>query len=246
MINHYFQSGVPMGIGSEQDLVSDLIIECLKIYGFETYYLPRQEANRDMILNEDPLNYFSHSYPIEMYLESIQGFEGEGQLLTRFGLEIRDSASFIVAKRRWDQLVGRSGKARLQTRPAEGDIVYFPLTKSFFEIRKVHDKDPFFQVGKLHVFRLECELMQYSSERFSTGREEIDKIPAKHTIDQHEFGIFDEASEFIVEEGQGNTPILDENYDLEEIDKVAQNDELTKEAIDILDFDDKNPFGDVV
>ena len=138
--------------------MEDLIIECLKIYGFDVYYMPRQTVFEDNILKEDVLNKFDAYYPIEMYLSDIQGFQGEGDLLTKFGVEIRDTANFIVSRRRWDQIVGRDGFAQLTNRPAEGDLLYFPLTKSYFEIRRVEATDPFFQLGKLYVYVLQCEV----------------------------------------------------------------------------------------
>ncbi len=134
--SHYFQSGVPGGRSSEQLLVEDIVIECLKIYGFDTYYMPRTEVNEDLILGEDNLNQFDHAYPLEMYMQNISGFEGEGELLSKFGVEIKDTATFVVSRRRWDEVVARSGNAVLTTRPAEGDIVYFPLTKAFLKLKR--------------------------------------------------------------------------------------------------------------
>lgn len=246
MVNFYFQNGVPMGRGSEQRLHEDLILECLKIYGFQTYYLTREEVNRDMILNEDPLNKFENAYPIEMYLDSISGFEGEGQLLTKFGLEMRDSATFIVSKRRWDELVGRRGKSALSTRPSEGDVVYFPLTKSFFEIRKVHDKNPFFQIGRLYVFRLECELMQYSSEDVNTGFEDIDNIAAAFSLDVNNHNLILNNGGRMLLNTESPSGLILNSYDLKKIDNSAQNDDFTREALDVLDFSESNPFGDTV
>ena len=134
-VNHYFQSGSSIGRTSEQNLMEDLIIESIKIHAFENLYIPRQTVISDDILNEDVLNNFKFAYPIEMYLQSVDGFQGEGSLLSKFGIEIRDTANFIVSRRRWDEIVARDGHAQLPTRPAEGDILYFPLTQAFFEIR---------------------------------------------------------------------------------------------------------------
>lgn len=245
-MNFYFQNGIPGGRGSEQRLHEDLILECLKIYGFQTYYLTREEVNRDMILNEDPLNSFENAYPIEMYLDSISGFEGEGQLLTKFGLEIRDYATFMVSKRRWDELVGRRGKSALDTRPTEGDVIYFPLTKSFFEIRKVHDKNPFFQVGRLYVFRLECELMQYSSEDINTGYTDIDEIASAFNMDVTKFGLVLAGGGNLLLNTESQSNLILNSYDLKKIDKIAQNSDFASEALDVLDFSETNPFGDTL
>ena len=112
-INPYFHSGIPMGRGSEQNLYEDLIIECLKIYGFELYYLPRKAFNEDRILGEDPLNNYQHAYPIEMYLESNTGFEGQGEFLSKFGVETVENANFVVSRKRWLQTAGDSAMAAI-------------------------------------------------------------------------------------------------------------------------------------
>ena len=148
-VNRYFQSGKTIGRASEQNLYEDLIIESMRIYGFEVYYLPRKVYNQDNILTEDPYNSYENAYPIEMYMENLEGFAGEDELVTKFGLEIRDQANFIVSRRRWVDTVGSTGTTVLSQRPAEGDIIYFPLTQSFFEIRKVDSQTPYFQAGKL-------------------------------------------------------------------------------------------------
>lgn len=245
-VNHYFQSGVPMGRSSEQLLVEDLIIECLKIYGFELYYMPRAEVNRDNIFTEDPLNMYRHAHMIEMYLQNTQGFDGEGDLLTRFGVEIRDKATFVVSQRRWEELIGRSGTAVLPTRPAEGDIVFLPLTNSFFEIKYVESRDPFFQVGKLYVYKLDCELIQHSSERFDTGVEEIDtKGNAGTDLRGYEL-ILEDTLEALLLEGETPALLILEDYDVDEIDGQSQNTDFGEEAFGILDFSEKNPFGEVV
>lgn len=242
--NFYFQSGIPGGRSSEQLLMEDIIIECLKIYGFDVYYIPRASVNEDDILTEDPLNKYSNAYPLEMYMSNITGFEGEGDLLTKFGVEIRDSATFIVARRRWDDVVAKDGNTQLTTRPAEGDVLYFPLTKSYFEIRRVETRDPFFQVGKLYVYKLECELMQFSSERFDTGVTEIDDGASTEAIDIGSYEILLENGNGFLLEYYTPSKLISEAFNLSEIDPTAQNEKFTNE-IDILDFSEKNPFGEI-
>lgn len=242
--NHYFQAGIPGGRSSEQLLIEDIIIECLKIYGFDVYYLPRQSVNEDQILNEDVLNKYSYAYPLEMYLSNVMGFEGEGDLLTKFGVEIRDTATFIVSKRRWDTVVARSGTAQLTTRPAEGDILYFPLTKSYFEIRRVEAKDPFFQAGKLYVFKLECELMQFSSETFETGVQEIDDTASAHSLNISDFELLLENGDSMLLEYINPSSIILESYTLSSVDVLSQNEDFSG-SIDILDFSEINPFGEI-
>ena len=243
--NFYFQSGIPGGRSSEQLLMEDLIIECLKIYGFDTVYMPRQAVNEDTILGEDPLNQFEYAYPLEMYMSNNTGFEGDGDLMTKFGVEIRDTANFIVSRRRWDEVVARDGHTTLTTRPTEGDIVYFPLTKAFFEIKRVEALNPFFQVGKLYVYQLECELLRYSSERFSTGVAEIDNSSEHRSIDTSNFNLLlEDGYNMLLEYFTESTVIL-ESYDLSQVLPNVQNEKFTNE-IDVLDFSEHNPFGEVL
>lgn len=242
--SHYFQSGIPGGRSSEQILMEDIIIECLKIYGFDIYYIPRTTVYQDDILMEDALNTFNHAYPIEMYMQNVNGFEGEGDLLTKFGVEIRDTATFVVARRRWDEIIARSGHAQLTTRPAEGDILYFPLTQAYFEIRRVEAQDPFYQVGKLYVYKLECELMQFSSERFNTGVTEIDQQVVDHSNAVSDFELKLESGDRILLENYTASALTLENFKLDVQDIESRNEQF-KTEIDILDFSEHNPFGDV-
>jgi len=225
--------------------MEDIIIECLKIYGFDTLYLPRQAVNEDVILGEDALNKYEFAYPLEMYMQNVSGFEGDGDLMSKFGVEFRDTATFVVARRRWDEVVGKSGNAVLTTRPAEGDIVYFPLTKAFFEVKKVEATDPFFQVGKLYVYKLQCELYQYSAEQFNTGVSDIDNTAADKSIDLNEFNVLLESGDKFLLEYYTESGLLLEEYDLSGILPNTQNEAFIGE-ISVLDFSERNPFGEVL
>ena len=242
--NFYFQSGIPGGRSSEQLLMEDIIIECLKIYGLDTYYLPRHKVNEDTILGEDTLNDFEHAYPLEMYMQNVTGFEGDGDLMSKFGVEIRDTATFIVARRRWDEVVARSGNAVLTTRPAEGDVIYFPLTKAFFEIKFVESTDPFFQVGKLYVYKLQCELMQYSSERFNTGISDIDSIADGVSLDINEFNLMLESGDRVLLQEYSPAGIILQSYNLGALLPNVDNEDF-KGEISVLDFSERNPFGEI-
>ena len=242
--NFYFQSGIPGGRSSEQLLMEDIVIECLKIYGFDTYYIPRAAVNEDDILGEDVLNRYSSAYPLEMYMQNVTGFEGDGDLLTKFGVEFRDTATFVVARRRWDEVIARSGDAVLTTRPAEGDIVYFPLTKAFFEIKRVDSTDPFFQVGKLYVYKLQCELMQFSSERFNTGVSEIDSIADGDSLDINEFNLLLQNGDRALLEEYSPAGIVLQSYNLTTILPNVDNEDFRGE-ISVLDFSERNPFGEI-
>ena len=242
--NFYFQSGIPGGRSSEQLLMEDIIIECLKIYGMDTYYIPRATINEDKILGEDVLNKYSSAYPLEMYMQNVTGFEGDGDLMSKFGVEIRDTATFLVARRRWDEVIARSGDAVLTTRPAEGDVIYFPLTKAFFEIKFVESTDPFFQVGKLYVYKLQCELMQYSSERFNTGIPEIDSIADNVSLDINEFNLMLESGDRVLLQEYSPAGIILQSYNLGALLPNVDNEDF-KGEISVLDFSERNPFGEI-
>ena len=167
--NHFFQDGNSIGATGEQRLIEDLVIESLKVYGHDIYYMPRTLVNKDKIFDEDELSRFTQAYPMEMYLDNVNGYEGQGDIFTRFGLEVRDQATFVLAKRRWDDLVLTSGGTFTQTtRPSEGDLLYMPKTKSIFEIKYVDFQNPFYQLNQIYVFRLTVELFEYSSEDLDT------------------------------------------------------------------------------
>jgi len=167
--NVYFSQAVK----SEQNLYEDLIIESLKIYGQDVYYIPRTLVNRDNILGEDPASSFDDAYLIEMYFENVEGFEGQGDLYSKFGLEIRDEATFVVSRKMWNQSIGRF-ETRPDPRPQEGDLIFLPMTNSFFEISYVEDDSPFFQLSNLPTYKMQCRLFEYNDEDFETGLDVID------------------------------------------------------------------------
>ena len=163
------------GTRSEHLLHEDIIVESISIYGQNFYYIPRELVAKDEILGEDRLSKFKKAFAIEMYLENAEGFEGQGAFIQRFGgMMMEQSATLTVARRRWEQLVGRFGVTTIPSRPNEGDLLYFPLTDGLFEIKFVRHQDPFYQIGKLFVYKLEVELFQYASERMETGVKQID------------------------------------------------------------------------
>jgi len=165
--NVYFSQAVR----SEQNLYEDLIVESLKIYGQDVYYIPRTLVNRDTILNEDPSSKFDDAYLMEAYIENVDGFEGSGDLYSKFGLEIRDEATFVISRKIWNHSVGLHEQT---SKPKEGDLLFLPMTNSFFEISYVEDDSPFFQLSNLPVYKLVCSLFEYSDEQIETGIGEID------------------------------------------------------------------------
>jgi hypothetical protein len=177
-VNVYFSQGTR----NEQYLIEDLIIESLKIYGQEMMYIPRTLVSKDELLGEDRLSQFKAAFPIEMYFENVDSLDGQGAFISKFGLMMEQSATLVVARRRWDQLVGRYDVTQLPQRPCEGDLIYFPLTKGLFEIKFVKHQDPFYQLGKLYVYKLQVELFQYASEAIDTGIKEIDAFETLKTF----------------------------------------------------------------
>lgn len=176
--NVYFSHGTR----NEQYLIEDLIIEALRMYGNEVMYIPRTLVSKDDILGEDRLSQFKSAFPIEMYFENVDSFGGQGAFIQKFGLMVEQSATLVVARRRWDQFVGRYGVTTLPNRPCEGDLIYFPLSKGLFEIKFVQHQDPFYQLGKLYVYKLQVELFQYASEQIDTGHKEIDVFESLKTM----------------------------------------------------------------
>jgi len=168
----YFSGAVK----SEQDLYEDLVTESIKIFGQDVVYLPRERISEDALLNEE-WSQFTQAYPVEMYLENAEGFEGDGNLLGKFGLEIRDQANFVVTKRRWDQTVGSIvvGTAA-KDKPSEGDLLYLTMTGRLFEIKYVEPKAPFYQLQNLPSYTMTAELFEYNDQHFDTGWDEIDNI----------------------------------------------------------------------
>ncbi len=243
--NHFFQGGNSIGATSEQRLVEDLVLESLKIYGHDIYYMPRTLVNKDTIFDEDELSRFTQAYPLEMYLDNVNGYEGQGDIFTRFGLEVRDQATFVLAKRRWEDLVLTSGGSFTQTtRPSEGDLLYMPKTKSIFEIKYVDFQNPFYQLNQIYVFRLVCELFEYSSEDLDTGIAEIDAIETKYSQDMLEYQLLQESGKLLLNETNGC--IINEAYNTEvsePIDNTDFDNLVTLEGI--LDFSEKNPFGEI-
>ena len=155
----------------EQHLIEDLVVESIKIYGVDTWFLPRTINAKDDILNEDDLSSFDDAYQVEMYVKNVDSFEGEGDFLSKFGLQIRDSITLTIAQRTYNQEVGLNSAVN---RPREGDLIYLPLNKKYFVVQHVEHEAIFYQMGSLQTYDLRCDLFEYSGERFKTGQPELD------------------------------------------------------------------------
>ena len=168
------------GSSSEQRLVQDLINEQLKIYGQDIVYLPRKIINKKTIMKEVVASTFDDAYRMEAYLLNYQGFEGNGDILQKFGVQTTDAVTFVVSKERYEDFISpflsADSDIQLASRPEEGDLIYFPLDNTMFEIKYVEGKKPFYQLNNLYVYTLSCEVMDYAlDEQIDVGIEEVDK-----------------------------------------------------------------------
>ena len=188
-------------VRSEQNLYEDLIIEAMEIYGLQVYYIPRNITKLDNIMNEDIASEFGDAYMITMYLEDLaDGYGGEQTIMSKFGLEIRDTSNWIVAKKTWENFIGIQNNTIIAGRPNEGDLIYIPLTGSFHEIKFVEHESPFYQLGNIFVYKLQCETFEYANEVFNTGIEEIDGIEDTYAFAQRMLVSDGNGIQFAIEE----------------------------------------------
>ena len=262
------------GTNNEQTLYEDLIVEQLKVFGHDVYYLPRTLVKEDTLFGEDVLSKFDDAYGIEMFMEQVEGFGGEKELVAKFGLEIRDEATFVVSRRRWITLIGQDSNIIVSTRPNEGDLIYFPRLQKLFEINFVDHDDPFFQVDNVPVYKLYCSTFEYSSEQLDTGITAIDAIEDESSLDVLFYQItLEQAADYnenmaledgdlLLEETDSDNIlsetdtagasliteygdyIISESYVIDTIDDQAQNIFIETQADSVLNFTEGNPFGE--
>ena len=206
---------------NEQNLVDDLVIESIQIYGIDTFYVTRNIQNVDRMFNEDRVSVFNAAYNTEMYISSVDGFGGEGDFLSKFGLQIRDQVTFVIAVRTFERNVIRLTPSII--RPNEGDLVYMPHAQEFFKIMHVEHESVFYQMGALQVYELQCELFEYSNERFATGIDDIDNHYKWYKTD-------DSFLPDLSLESLRDTDVPSRNLDYKE------------ETDDIIDFSQLDPF----
>ena len=174
MLNPFFQQGSR----TEQSLIQDLINEQLRMYGVEVHYIPRKYATTNTIIKEVIESKFDNAYPIEAYVNTYEGYEGQGTILSKFGVQPLDDLTLTISKERFETyitpLIKDLANIELSTRPKEGDLIYFPLGDRLFEIKFVEHEKPFYQLQKNYVYELTCELFRYEDEILDTGVDEID------------------------------------------------------------------------
>jgi hypothetical protein len=234
------------GASNEQQLIDDLVVESIKIYGNDIYYCPRQINDLDEIYGEDSTSSYESAYLVEMYIKSVDGYEGDGMFLSKFGLQIRDQVTFSVAKRTYLDEIGQYVGANV---PLEGDLIYFTLhpgRPQLYQVKYVSDRAIFFQLGGLQVYDLVCEVFEYSNERLRTGIPDIDQIERTFTLDMAAFGLMTQDGHTLTD--QDGYPLVRGEYSLDRQshDFNADNDEIQAEADDILDWTEIDPFSEGV
>ena len=166
------------GSQSEQRLVQDLINEQLKIYGVEVTYIPRKFVRKQTIIKEVQSSAFDDNFLLEAYLNTYEGYSGQGDIMTKFGVSLRDEVTLTISRERFEDFISPFLSAdddyELSSRPREGDVIFFPLGSRLFEVKFVEHEEPFYQLGKNYVYQLKCELFEYEDEVFDTDIEEID------------------------------------------------------------------------
>lgn len=228
----------------EQLLIENLVIESIRIYGHDVWYMPRTLVNTDKLYGESPIQEFKSAYMVEMYIKNVEGFEGQGDFLSKFNLEIRDEMTLTIARRVFETEVG--GIESL-ARPREGDIIYFPLNRKVFQIKFVEHEPVFYQMGALQMYDLKCELFEYSDEIFSTGIKEIDQIYAKYSTALDVAGLLVDSnivSEKIYLTDEDGFVLMQEYFNLSTQDVNAENDYFQTQSNLILDFSEKDPFSE--
>jgi len=208
---------------NEQQLIDDLVIESIKMYGVDVIYITRIDGALDKVFNEDDLPLYNETFEFEAYVKNVDGFEGEGDFLSKFGLQIRDQMTLTVANRTFERFVTREEGTII--RPKEGDLIYFPLSENIFEIKFVEDESLFYQSGALQVFDMTCELAEYTGQRLQTGRDNIDTY-------------FDAFNREIL---TSNTATLNA---VAQVDPIARNLVFEQEGDAIIDFSEIDPFSE--
>lgn len=228
----------------EQQLIEDLIIESIRIYGLDMYFMPRQREAFDQIYGEDTLSIFNKAFNIEMYVRSVDGFQGDGDFMSKFGLEIRDRVTFTVSQRVFGEEAGAAGMELY--RPKEGDLIFLPLNNKIFEIKFVEHESIFYQLGSLQTYDLTCELFQYSSERFETGIGIIDTLYTNNYLTLNNFSQAITDYGLVTEDSNPYFIITEDGYKLveEEFNQLGDNEEIQTESDAFIDFSEANPFSE--
>ena len=226
-----------VGASQEQELLNSLIMESIRIYGIDCWYIPRKLNNFDQIYGADDQSSYEQAILFEMYIESFDGFKGDGNFMSKFGIEIRDQVTFAFAMRVFDDEVST---ITTQPRPNEGDLIYYPLNKKCFQIKYVEKFEMHYPLGKLYLWRINTELFEYSNERISTGIPEIDSLQKKFDINAIDWTLKTELGEMILTEDSDY--IVLEGSTTSDLIPGDDSEEIQKESDIFVDFSISDPF----
>jgi len=221
-------------------LIADLVIESIKIYGLDCWYIPKRIVKKDNIYGEDSLSEYNTSYMVEMYVKNVEGFAGEGDFLSKFNVEIRDQMTLTIARRTFEDEVQQYESVYI--RPREGDLIFMPFNNKVFQIKFVEHEPVFYQMGALQMYDLRCELFEYSNEKMNTGFQAIDDLENNYSDAMNTFAILTESGlELTMEDGYS---LIREEFDLEVQDVLSDNFDIQTESDDFLDFSEADPFSE--
>jgi hypothetical protein len=201
--------------------------------------MPRKLNNYDKVYGADDQSSYESAYPIEIYIKSVDGFSGDGNFMSKFGIEIRDQVVFSVAQRIFNEEVGSFSS---QTKPNEGDLIYFPLNKKCFQIKYVNKFEMFYQLGALQTWEMTCELFEYSNEQINTGIQEIDILQTKLSTNILDWNLMDESGNDLITED--DEYVVMEHSSLSDIIPAADNDAIQSESDLFVDFTAFDPFSE--
>jgi hypothetical protein len=216
-------------------------MESIKIYGHDVFYCPRTLVAKDDIYGEDALSSYNTNFQIDMYIRSYDSYEGDGQFLSKFNLEIRDQVTFTVSVRNFNDEIGQYASL---DRPQEGDLVYLPMADRLMIIKYVNKTPIFYQMGSIQMYDVVCEMFEYSSEVLNTGIEAIDKIEQQNSIAMETYGLTT-ANGFVITTQDG-FQIIQSGYDFQTQagDSFEDNTEIELEGDSILDWTQIDPFSE--
>ncbi len=223
----------------EQNLLQELVAESIKINGVDVYYIPRTTVAKDSIFTEDALKEYNRAILLDVYVKSVDGFEGEGQFLQKFNLEIRDTITFSISTRTFQDEVGMYEST---VRPQEGDLIYFPQAQRLFQISYVEKFSFFVPLGTIPFYDIKCEMFEYSNERLNTGIREVDSIAKEFSLALNIESItLEDGLELKDEDGYS---LMLESWDIDTSDTTFQNDEIQSFANGFIDFSERDPFSE--
>ena len=238
-VSQYFDN---FSFRGEQQLLEDLGVELVKRYGIDVYYMPRSHVNIDKLWLEDTLSQFNQATQIEVYIKTFTGWQGEGDLMQKFGISMADQITFSMMRSRWEEEFTLFQPTLI--RPLEGDFIYLPLTHALFEVKFVEHESNFYQTGQLTYYDIRAERVNYSSEKIQTGVSEIDNIASKFSNAGDEFAMVDQNGDYII---TGDGSLIEEGqYSPDKIDGTTQNDLFSSQGRQFIDFSKSNPFGNII